>query len=183
MFYKDLIQKRILVAALLFSQLAISNLSAQNWHVCAERSEWGNVYGRPACANINPTTTLITAYDESGNRTWVDFSSFTSTLVDNDSANKDSAISKAAQRNLLEKELKDVDVSVFPNPAEHIINIVSKRVPTGSTFTLYDSTGKSVISQSSKGNNSMDVSDLAAGFYLLVLRSEDAVMQWKIAKK
>ncbi|MDO9255477.1 MAG: T9SS type A sorting domain-containing protein [Bacteroidales bacterium] len=64
------------------------------------------------------------------------------------------------------------ELSVYPNPAENVINL--KNAPEGiSTVKIYRMEGVMVLNKEvSAGSLSIDVSNLAKGFYLLTLNGQ-----------
>jgi len=71
--------------------------------------------------------------------------------------------------------------SVFPNPAKNTLNISSKvSIDKAEVFNLI---GKKVISNSKSSNNSIDISNLSKGIYILKLTSGDSVATRKIIKE
>ncbi|MGH1433840.1 MAG: T9SS type A sorting domain-containing protein [Lewinella sp.] len=70
-------------------------------------------------------------------------------------------------------------VSIYPNPANTVINVVSEIEGTFTT-ELYDLVGKRINSLQMT-NNSMDVSQLPTGMYLLKLNFEEGSVTKRIA--
>ena len=71
--------------------------------------------------------------------------------------------------------------SVFPNPSNSVLNISS--VKTIEKAEIYNLIGKKVVSTTSLTNNSIDISSLAKGVYILKLVSGDVVGTRKIIKQ
>jgi len=65
---------------------------------------------------------------------------------------------------------KESAVKLYPNPAQHTLYI--KSLNTIEHIAVYDITGKQVLQSEKVYNNSIDVSKLNAGIYML--RLEDA---------
>ena len=59
----------------------------------------------------------------------------------------------------------DEAFTLYPNPASEILNVQFKKPATHFTITLYNANGQ--VLKSMKNNTSMDISDLAKGFYYL----------------
>jgi hypothetical protein len=70
---------------------------------------------------------------------------------------------------------------IYPNPAKNVINISS--VKTIEKAEIYNIIGKKVISTSNLSNNSLDISSLTKGVYILKLVSGDVVGTRKIIKQ
>ncbi|HIC31188.1 MAG TPA: T9SS type A sorting domain-containing protein [Flavobacteriaceae bacterium] len=64
----------------------------------------------------------------------------------------------------------DNSFSVYPNPAKNVINIKGNN--NLSNVSVYDLTGKKVISQNNLINNKLDVTSLNSGIYLLNLKTD-----------
>jgi len=72
------------------------------------------------------------------------------------------------------------EVNIYPNPANNIVNIDSYEQDL-EFYAVFDMQGKVVLSNSFMNNQSIDVSSLTNGFYILQLQSsEDQVIQKKI---
>ncbi len=65
------------------------------------------------------------------------------------------------------KELSQSNLfSVFPNPAQSVINVNIEANLVGSVFTIYDNTGKAVkTGKLNSSNTTIDVNDLSGGIY------------------
>lgn len=72
-------------------------------------------------------------------------------------------------------------LSVYPNPSNSIFNIfVAKELLT---IKVVDQTGKTLLSTlSSKGNNSIDLTDFSPGLYFILIESENKILNGKIIK-
>jgi len=84
-----------------------------------------------------------------------------------------------------DSDLKDMDLTFYPNPVEDVINITSKEVKI-TQVSIVDMTGKSIktISSGDKKNDaSVNVSELAAGNYILVIDTEKGRFNKKFIKK
>ena len=59
------------------------------------------------------------------------------------------------------------EISVFPNPAENKINVKADATLVGSVYTVYDNTGKVVLSgKINAENTSVELGNLSGGIYL-----------------
>lgn len=63
------------------------------------------------------------------------------------------------------------EVLVFPNPASDLVQVAS--IPSGGSFKLFDILGKTVLQQSYQSDFQIDVSEIQAGIYLLLLQGTD----------
>jgi len=70
------------------------------------------------------------------------------------------------------------NVTIFPNPANTTLNVVSE-LEEEFTIQLFDLYGKK-ISENRAGNNRIDVSQIPAGMYLVKLNFEEASVSKKI---
>jgi len=68
------------------------------------------------------------------------------------------------------RDSNKVDFAMYPNPANNVVNL--KSALGISKVTVFDITGKQVLSTSKLSNNALNVSTLKSGFYVLQL--EDA---------
>tara|TARA_R110002012_G_scaffold322089_1_gene555068 strand:- start:26034 stop:28100 length:2067 start_codon:yes stop_codon:yes gene_type:complete len=73
-------------------------------------------------------------------------------------------------------------LSIYPNPAENIINISSPVSLNGKIVTVFDINGKKVLN-SKLETNTLDVSKLQTGFYILRLESEGRVINRKFIRQ
>lgn len=73
------------------------------------------------------------------------------------------------------------EFKVFPNPATDQLHIVTSNSIEISNMTLYDIAGKQM--DVSSINNTLDVSQLPIGFYILKIISEEGVTSRKVVKK
>ena len=82
-------------------------------------------------------------------------------------------------------EAAATELAVFPNPAEHQLNIAIPELLQGSTVQLMDATGRVVLAQQHVRSSmvSWSVDQLPAGMYLLSLRSSDFVTHKKLIIK
>lgn len=73
---------------------------------------------------------------------------------------------------------------IFPNPANHYINIALESVMPGDFYTLYNMNGEQMISRSvSNSFTKVDLENYATGIYVLVLVNGDKVYNEKVIKK
>lgn len=87
----------------------------------------------------------------------------------------------------LEQELHQCKISVFPNPTKGFLNM---EISAGEDnccydFTLYSSSGQHMLNkkQIGNGNVSFDLSSFNTGIYILILKYEEEVVQYKIIKQ
>ena len=75
---------------------------------------------------------------------------------------------------------------IFPNPVESDLNIYSKEVlKEGTLFTIYDVSGKKIMNQKAENTdkNSVNVSQLNAGVYILTISNAEQSQSFKFIKK
>ena len=63
------------------------------------------------------------------------------------------------------------NVSVYPNPAETLLNITTKLSLSGKLFSVYSILGKEVIKNQFISNSTIDIKNLASGFYILKIEN------------
>jgi hypothetical protein len=67
----------------------------------------------------------------------------------------------------INETVKENNFLVYPNPAENKINVKVEATLLGSVYTVYDNTGKSVLSGKINSENTIiELGDLSAGIYL-----------------
>ncbi|MGH1520162.1 T9SS type A sorting domain-containing protein [Chryseobacterium sp. JK1] len=76
--------------------------------------------------------------------------------------------------------IKEKNAEVYPNPVTDYIYIKNN---TFSTYRLMDETGKTLSSESLQENSSINVKNLPAGIYYLLLQSDKEVKSIKVMKK
>lgn len=65
--------------------------------------------------------------------------------------------------------IKELEVSVFPNPAQNVVYVGSNR--SKSSLTIYSTSGQVVLQTTISNENIVDISALSSGFYLLHVNS------------
>ncbi|NND94788.1 MAG: T9SS type A sorting domain-containing protein [Flavobacteriales bacterium] len=73
-------------------------------------------------------------------------------------------------------------VSIFPTPAENVLNVVHNGLINDPSITVIDITGKAIF-QSVLEGNTVDISSLSAGQYILRLRLENRFIDKPFIKK
>ena len=76
--------------------------------------------------------------------------------------------------------IKENDTEVYPNPATDYIYIKNNKFRT---YQLIDETGKTLSSESLQENSSINIKNLPAGIYYLLLQSDKEVKSIKVMKK
>ncbi len=75
---------------------------------------------------------------------------------------------------------KPATVNVFPNPANHVLNVNIEHMSSNSSISIYDITGKVVLnSPIINGNNQLNVEDLNAGVYFYAIRNNKDIIETK----
>ncbi|TYB78673.1 FG-GAP-like repeat-containing protein [Bizionia myxarmorum] len=98
----------------------------------------------------------------------------------NPSINQKLCITEGQSLTVEDYELETL--TIYPNPAENILNISAPISINGRIGTVFDINGKKVINARLE-DNSIDVSSLQSGFYILRLESEGRVINRKFIKK
>jgi hypothetical protein len=72
------------------------------------------------------------------------------------------------------------NVSLFPNPAQNVLNLrLENALETPTTVSFFDMSGRMVQSAQQNlqaGENTLDISNLEAGFYMMVLSNEKGLL-------
>ncbi len=67
-------------------------------------------------------------------------------------------------------------LTVFPNPAQSVINISAEKIAPNSTVKVYDMYGKAVITKAANpGNNEVDIRKLISGVYFIKIEDAEGV--------
>ena len=82
------------------------------------------------------------------------------------------------------KEINDLNVSIFPNPTQNVVNVVLN-TPSVSTAkaTVFAIDGKVLVVQNVVSNPQINLSNFAAGLYFLKIETDKGVVQQKIVKQ
>lgn len=85
----------------------------------------------------------------------------------------------------LEQEFDNKTISIYPNPTQGLlnINISDQDEQIRYNMTIYTLTGKKIIDTETDGNISIDLSDYDTGIYILVLKTTESEIQFKIIKQ
>lgn len=75
----------------------------------------------------------------------------------------------------------ETQISVYPNPTNSIINIDSKI--KFDQAQIYSVLGQKIFSKKLDLNQIIDLSELSAGFYNLILKNSDQIQSVKILKE
>ena len=75
----------------------------------------------------------------------------------------------------------NIKISIFPNPVKN--NVQISGLKELSRFTIFDSTGKIVYSKDIFNNESINLSNLSTGTYLIRLTTKEGIVTSKISKK
>lgn len=81
---------------------------------------------------------------------------------------------------LAAEDVKKVNIEIFPNPVNDILNIT--KVSNNATFTIYNITGQ-IISKGKVINNKVDVASLAKGVYMIDVSEKGTTSKLKFIKK
>jgi hypothetical protein len=130
------------------------------------------------------TTTIYFVTDDSGNRIQ---RSNAPVMLQESNAPMDlqKAITLAEQSSSLPEELPtETIVKLFPNPVQDWLQVRTDHVLPGAVIQLYDLSGRQLRQQAHAGSDSeLNLADLPAGTYVLLLRSQDFTSTWKVVKR
>ena len=88
--------------------------------------------------------------------------------------NNNVGINEVSQSNLF---------SVYPNPAQHIINVKADAKLLGSVYSIYDNTGKIVLTGKINSTNTIiELDNLSGGIYLFSV-GENMKQTFKVIKE
>jgi hypothetical protein len=74
-------------------------------------------------------------------------------------------------------------LSVYPNPVTDVLRIANADNLANASFSIVDILGKTVVQSKTLNNDSIDVSNLSSGVYILSVSSEEGAKQFKFQKK
>ena len=74
-------------------------------------------------------------------------------------------------------------VSVYPNPVSDVLKIANANNLAKASFNIVDVSGKTVVQSKALNNDSIDVSNLSSGVYVLSVISEEGYKRFKFQKK
>ncbi|NJM79827.1 MAG: S8 family serine peptidase [Flavobacterium sp.] len=74
-------------------------------------------------------------------------------------------------------------LSIYPNPAENLLNIQSDFDFINAKVKIFDVSGKIVYSNNDFKDNIIDISNLLKGFYILEINNENKILTKKFIKK
>lgn len=88
---------------------------------------------------------------------------------------------KAMNETKLSQLKQSINWDVYPNPVKDVLKI-SSAVPVDATISLFDFTGKSVLTHTYSNQSVFDINtnSCLAGMYLLAIRSDDALVTKKV---
>lgn len=93
-------------------------------------------------------------------------------------------LANALEMALSIQDVDKVEVSVFPNPVETILNVNANVANSILEFRIYDQLGKLLLqSQLTQNNNRIDMTNWASGIYILSLKAEGFSKQFKLIKQ
>jgi hypothetical protein len=98
------------------------------------------------------------------------------------SGNKSAASSVAVSLPVVGiKVTEEQPITVYPNPANNILNI--KNAQVGTVVNIYSISGQFVITNVINSDGTIDISSLQSGIYTLQLSNADATSVIKLIKK
>jgi len=79
-----------------------------------------------------------------------------------------------------ELNVNQAQFSVYPNPADDVLNVNATNLKGKATVTLYDIVGKEVLSKNLvNGNNTLNIEDLKSGVYFYSIKKENENIETK----
>lgn len=83
-------------------------------------------------------------------------------------------------------ELNTADISLYPNPADNIVNIVSANGFENGEVTIMNLLGETLLTQNIQGGQQsllLDISSLASGYYIISVHTQNSTVTKSITKK
>ena len=82
-------------------------------------------------------------------------------------------------------DLTKTNISIYPNPANNIINVNLGELTNSANYALYSINGKMIGVDKAVYNNNftVDLTNVATGVYILKIKSDNSVNTFKIIKK
>jgi hypothetical protein len=77
----------------------------------------------------------------------------------------------------------EMDVKIYPNPAQTVINIESKNSDTWDKILLYNASGQTVMALARTNSTQLDISHLPDGMYFIQLTKKGDSITRKIVKR
>lgn len=79
---------------------------------------------------------------------------------------------------------EDVGIQLFPNPTYDVIHIMNPNITAYDSYSIHNMSGQEVVtSQSIDPSDSINISDLQPGVYLVSIHGEFGIYQKRIVKK
>lgn len=75
------------------------------------------------------------------------------------------------------------EIAVYPNPTSDILNISNADKLANASFSIVDVLGKTVVQSNALNNDTIDVSNISSGVYILSVSSDEGFKQLKFQKK
>lgn len=75
------------------------------------------------------------------------------------------------------------ELAIYPNPVADVLSISTSEDLSNAKFSITTTLGETVIQSKNSNTNSIDVSNLSSGVYILSLEKEDKTKQFKFIKK
>lgn len=103
--------------------------------------------------------------------------------LQNDLQNISIVATGITSHNLSVEKPENIDFVVWPNPVDDVFYIKSQTLITNATFIIYDVNGKVVKRNTLSNSNSINISDLSKGIYILKISTNGGVLTKKIIKR
>lgn len=136
---------------------------------------------------VNGQNTISYAYDNSGNRISRTITVAKSTSMDTDEENEGSGNNQdQSKKNIHKGELNNVQFSIYPNPTRESVEIKTENLPLESKgmVMVFDVKGVLILKQDlTPHSTNLDLSQVAAGNYLLKVFIDSQVSEWKLIKE
>jgi len=93
---------------------------------------------------------------------------------------------KVEETNIQSEMLENLEIRLYPNPTDGILNVEVDRLPEGmqARFSIYNLSGKLLLDKNSpSGYETLDLTSQPAGTYILQITAGENKTEWKIIKK
>lgn len=103
--------------------------------------------------------------------------------LSNNSQNISIVATGITSHNLSVERQEDLDFVIWPNPVEDVLNIKPQTLNHQADYIIFDINGRTIKSDRLDNTNSISMSDLSKGIYVLTIFTDNNVFTQKIVKK
>ncbi len=140
-----------------------------------------------AMLTVNGQNTISYSYDNSGNRNSRTITVAKSALINTNQETEGSLNNQEqSKKNIHQDELNNVRFSIYPNPTRESVEIETENLPLESKgmVMIFDVKGVLILKQDlTPHSTNLDLSQLAAGTYVLKVFIDSKVSEWKLIKE